>query len=622
MDLSRCNNRTFNIDIINNNIYNWKILFKNFNNPKLEESLIELNGKFKYDYIEVDIYLHGKLYPNYPPVVKVMRPNLEDSLMHKIANTKMIQLNYWDPTRTMSFVVNKIHKMLEKHAKINANSELNDKNKYLHGAFSPIEDHLLDLASHTDDVVDESYEIDDEKYEKLFDKKEVTNNNKVNNSKTIWGSGTGYGSGHANTWNIADYIKSLEERDNQTLKILNKIVNEIQKCQDVKTIYNTIENSILIKYISSLLDGTTFLEMRKHLELYKTCFNLLGNLISEDSIKIFENHGGNKKSLYELLVELNMQSIASKKISKEQDELTDTITTLFTIVEQCHEKYVEKENLIIKEKVEEKQQESDKEKYVRAITELRDDDNECKLVNTNYYYQKDIDSNRTFKTKSATIKRIFDEVLSFSSLPIFYDALIISRADGIFSNAIRTLITGPIDTPYECGCFIFDTYLDSNFPQGAPKVWFLNTGNKRMNPNLYDSGKVCLSILGTWSGQAGEEWNSEISTLSQVYKSIQSQILVEQPYYNEPGHETRESKKISDSYNDNIKLYTMSHCMLDLIKNPKSYPQFEDVIRLHFRMKKDKILSVCDKWTKDAPSNMKNEYKKVYDEIKIHIEKI
>ena len=26
-------------------------------------------------------------------------------------------------------------------------------------------------------------------------------------------------------------------------------------------------------------------------------------------------------------------------------------------------------------------------------------------------------------------------------------------------------------------------------------------GNKvRFNPNLYDSGKVCLSLLGTWSG--------------------------------------------------------------------------------------------------------------------------
>ena len=43
-------------------------------------------------------------------------------------------------------------------------------------------------------------------------------------------------------------------------------------------------------------------------------------------------------------------------------------------------------------------------------------------------------------------------------------------------------------------------------------------------------GKVCLSLLGTW---AGPGWNPAKSTLLQVLVSIQSLILVPDPYFNE-----------------------------------------------------------------------------------------
>ena len=40
----------------------------------------------------------------------------------------------------------------------------------------------------------------------------------------------------------------------------------------------------------------------------------------------------------------------------------------------------------------------------------------------------------------------------------------------------------------------------------------------------------------TYGGTAGEKWNNT-STLLQVLVSIQSLILVENPYFNEPGYE-------------------------------------------------------------------------------------
>ena len=41
-------------------------------------------------------------------------------------------------------------------------------------------------------------------------------------------------------------------------------------------------------------------------------------------------------------------------------------------------------------------------------------------------------------------------------------------------------------------------------------------GTVRFNPNLYDCGKVCLSLLGTWPGAQGEGWIASKSSFLQV----------------------------------------------------------------------------------------------------------
>lgn len=46
-------------------------------------------------------------------------------------------------------------------------------------------------------------------------------------------------------------------------------------------------------------------------------------------------------------------------------------------------------------------------------------------------------------------------------------------------------------------------------------MWYRSWG-LRVNPNLYENGYVCLSLLNTWNGRAHECWNPEASTLLQV----------------------------------------------------------------------------------------------------------
>ena len=46
---------------------------------------------------------------------------------------------------------------------------------------------------------------------------------------------------------------------------------------------------------------------------------------------------------------------------------------------------------------------------------------------------------------------------------------------------------------------------------------------ERINPNLYENGKVCLSLLGTWTGRRScELWNPESSTILQARSCLAS----------------------------------------------------------------------------------------------------
>lgn len=96
--------------------------------------------------------------------------------------------------------------------------------------------------------------------------------------------------------------------------------------------------------------------------------------------------------------------------------------------------------------------------------------------------------------------------------------------------------------PYEECLFFFSIEFPDSYPEVPPKILFLNSSidpeNTRFHPNLYEfgkdtaSGKVCLSILGTW---AGPGWDSKMN-LESTLLTVQS-LLGPNPIHNEPGFE-------------------------------------------------------------------------------------
>ena len=116
------------------------------------------------------------------------------------------------------------------------------------------------------------------------------------------------------------------------------------------------------------------------------------------------------------------------------------------------------------------------------------------------------------------LRKLLREIGSLNeSLPS--NPAIFIRFDCETPQFLRACITAPADTPYAYGLFLFDIFIPDNYPQVPPKFHLLTTGNGsvRFSPNLYADGKVCLSLLNTWSGP---KWNQN-STLLQVLVSIQ-----------------------------------------------------------------------------------------------------
>eukprot|EP01100_Stratorugosa_tubuloviscum_P012516 TRINITY_DN596_c2_g1_i1.p1 TRINITY_DN596_c2_g1~~TRINITY_DN596_c2_g1_i1.p1 ORF type:complete len:422 (-),score=153.49 TRINITY_DN596_c2_g1_i1:50-1315(-) len=115
---------------------------------------------------------------------------------------------------------------------------------------------------------------------------------------------------------------------------------------------------------------------------------------------------------------------------------------------------------------------------------------------------------------------------------------------------VVALVVGPPETPYASGFFLFSINYKETYPNQPPHVLIVTTddGNTRFNPNLYSSGKVCLSILGTWSGESADEWRCSYTT-EYILQAIQALIMNSTPYYNEPGFE-KDSSRYSSTVNE------------------------------------------------------------------------
>ena len=171
----------------------------------------------------------------------------------------------------------------------------------------------------------------------------------------------------------------------------------------------------------------------------------------------------------------------------------------------------------------------------------------------------------------------------------------------------KAIIIGPKDTPYENGILYFKIQFPTNYPFSPPKVNYISSSKYRIHPNLYVGkpsedfkGKVCLSILNTWSGP---KWTT-VMHVGSVLVSIQS-LLDENPLRNEPGFEKEKSLR-NTNYNrvveyDKYQQLIYKNCLLIGL----DFKGFEEIIQEHIKKNKETILSKLDHLCKKNPKEKK-----------------
>lgn len=186
---------------------------------------------------------------------------------------------------------------------------------------------------------------------------------------------------------------------------------------------------------------------------------------------------------------------------------------------------------------------------------------------------------------SETIKRLLKDVRQIIRHPLTDNGIYYSHDDSDITKGYA-MIVGPTDTPYFGGFYFFTFDYPFDYPFSPPKVTYMtNDGLTRFNPNLYKCGKVCVSILNTWSG---DKWSS-CQTINSILLTLCS-LLNNSPLENEPGKNTSDNDY--HPYQNTIEFKNIDFAICDIITRiqtqtqtkPKYVSQSKYNIQLHIEL--------------------------------------
>ncbi|XP_055591797.1 baculoviral IAP repeat-containing protein 6-like isoform X1 [Uranotaenia lowii] len=491
--------------------------------------------------------------------------------------------------------------------------------------------------------------------------------NSDDKSHMYWAKGTGFGTGSTQrSWNIEQALlrqKSEEEHVTVLLQVLSSYINpgdklptnmdidepSYRECSETlpelpPIFLDLLQQSCLIPALSSYLRNDSVLDITRHIPLYRAILQLLRAIsLSTQLMSLLVNKDNEGKiSIAVLLSNMKacVDTYASRlKVNKKSNLKGQTQKITVSLDDGDDEGLallipdIQETSLLVqsatnldasdaedeqKESVSRPLAKSVEDKYMELMKALQFDTFEM-IAETENGYRFTISHHFETNVRMAgdrghpgRVKRLAQETVTLStSLPLSYSSSVFVRCDTDRLDIMKVLITGPAETPYANGCFEFDVYFPPDYPNSPMMINLETTGRNtvRFNPNLYNDGKVCLSVLNTWHGRPEEKWNSHTSSFLQVLVSIQSLILVPEPYFNEPGFErsrgTPNGTHSSREYNSNIYQACVRYAMLEQLKNP--CPCFKEVIQTHFWLKRNEICAQIEDWIAELSKPLQKE---------------
>eukprot|EP00475_Leptophrys_vorax_P027063 TRINITY_DN38542_c0_g1_i1.p1 TRINITY_DN38542_c0_g1~~TRINITY_DN38542_c0_g1_i1.p1 ORF type:complete len:532 (-),score=141.20 TRINITY_DN38542_c0_g1_i1:161-1756(-) len=411
------------------------------------------------------------------------------------------------------------------------------------------------------------------------------------------GAGAGY-SGSANETKLKD-MKSKHQKRIAKDKEFASLFNDLGSCGDL------VADSDVNYIVVCLLREASFAEMtEQRSKLFTAMMQLLNAFAANEELRKMLTPPNSNGNVLELLRRKKEEAMTYIKCA--QDEAANAIK-LSNAIDQ-----------VLQSAAGVTSNQGDEAKTDDSTTPATADSNEVKddggatagklpsvdeirswLASKKFSFASGIAASSSLKgfdkggsTKKQKLQRMKKEISILSnSLP---DGIFVKVDDERF-DFMQVMIIGPQGTPYENGCFMFDLYLPADFPTACPKMNFLTTGGGTFyfNPNLYQSGKVCLSLLGTWQGPG---WNADTSTLLQLLVSLQALVFVDFPLENEPGHEGRAHEVDSLAYNKGIRHATVLYAMTWHFTNPSQSVHFLQEAKLHLFANKEVLVKQFEGW--------------------------
>ena len=581
------NNDKFTL-IIKDNMFDFDILFTSFINDKLTTEL----GQLGIEGIKMNIKLNPNLYPYFPPNIS-FKNKLDNNLDIAISKLSYFNPEAWNPTNTMYNMISGIHKILDENAKIYHIFDMEHEE---------LESLIQNIINNNNIMlVNSTFSNINLDYIKI---REVTNDK---DDSKYWNSGIGYGHRGRNKWDINKFIEEKKVKNNQNLFLIKILYDSISISENKDSLANFIINSNLFNVLIYFIQQFNLVEIETTYELFNTIYNILFELkiLTWPDLPTYEL-GLLAHSIKPLTDELMIYL-------KINTDITEARKTMFNSIIEFYDSIIKFDTS--------SQSDINLDEYCTEMKKYQFEGDGTEFIK--YYYKELNNSDSPSKT---CVSKLTKELATYNNaLPMNVNSSIYIRYNSSNLQNMKALIIGPKDTPYENGCYIFDLFIPHNYPEVPPKISLQTTGGGtvRFNPNLYNNGKVCLSLLGTWSGEGGEKWNPNTSTLLQVFVSIQSFIFIENPYFNEPGYEktinTQNGNNQNFKYNDERRYNNIKWAINDNIENPD--PEFKNVILNHFKFKKNEIIDTINTWysvtnlSKDNFNIVKNNCINLLDKI-------
>lgn len=161
------------------------------------------------------------------------------------------------------------------------------------------------------------------------------------------------------------------------------------------------------------------------------------------------------------------------------------------------------------------------------------------------------------------------------------------------SNLVHTIIKAPTDSVYKHTFIRLDFEIPSDYPHSPPKVFFINHDNVRIHPNMYEDGKVCATILGTWPSD-NEKWTSSMGIETTILALMS--FFDNNPYTHEPGG------RDNPTYTTYVRHQSFITCLIRYLQKESIY-EFKHYIQEYMLSYIDQIFLELDQLNNRYPAN-------------------